>query len=366
MSERASSQDPIPVAVLGGTGYVAGELLRLLSGHPRLRLVCVVSTSQSGEKLADVFPHLAGASQLGTSADGMVFESIEDLLRRFEAGRPLGIFAATPHGATAQLLDRVLSAAERTGADVHAVDISADFRFPDPARYQAIYGLEHPAPGRLASFRSALPEQASRKLACHAAQPGCFATAVTLAALPFWGQDLIAPDIFVAAVTGSSGSGRKLSASTHHPDRRSNLFAYSPLAHRHEPEMRRLLGLARGGMEPDVQFVPHSGPFVRGIHATLRMTLKTAMPAQALLQCAQEYYAGSPFISASLNLPSLTEVVGTNRCRLGVAARGNTLVVTSVIDNLVKGAAGGAVQWMNRLFDLQEDAGLRLPGLGWF
>ncbi len=112
--------------------------------------------------------------------------------------------------------------------------------------------------------------------------------------------------------------------------------------------------------------MPHSGPFVRGIHATLRMTLREALPAGELVERANRFYAHTPFVRASLELPRLTDVVGTNRCRLGIATRGRTLVVTSVIDNLVKGAAGGGVQWMNRLFDLPDDTGLNLPGLGWF
>jgi len=112
--------------------------------------------------------------------------------------------------------------------------------------------------------------------------------------------------------------------------------------------------------------VPHSGPFVRGIHATLRMTLRDSAPAADLVERVNRFYAGGPFVTATAQPPSLTEVVGTNRCRLGVATRGHTLVVTSVIDNLVKGAAGGAVQWMNRLLGLEKDAGLRLPGLGWY
>lgn len=353
--------EPIPVAVLGGTGYVAGELLRLLALHPRFRVVSAVSTSQAGEKVASSFGHLAGALP-----DALAFESPEALMARFERGAPFGVFAATPHGATAALLDRLLGAAETTGAEVHAVDLSADFRFSDAERYAAIYGHAHPAPQRIASFTCAVPEHLSGTPTPHAAQPGCFVTAVTCAAWPFFALDLVENELFACAITGSSGSGRKLSEGTHHPSRRSNLYAYSPLSHRHEPEMKMLLGRARCGAEPDVQLVPHSGPFVRGIHATLRLTLKAPMPADALVARANEVYAGSPFVSAGLAPPKLAEVVGSNRCRLGIASRGRTLVVTSVVDNLVKGAAGGGVQWMNRLFGLPEDAGLRAAGLGWY
>lgn len=354
--------EPIPVAVLGGTGYVAGELLRLLSGHPRFELAAAVSTSQTGERCVESFGHLAG-----TVVEGLRFESVEELLARLRPGRPFGVFAATPHGATAALLDRVLGQSEAVGAEVRAVDLSADFRFLDPARYEAVYHHPHPAPARLASFHCAVPEHAEGAPARHATQPGCFVTATVLPAWPLFAQGLVEPELFVSAVTGSSGSGRKLGPGTHHPERRSNLCAYSPLAHRHEPEMRMLLGRAAGGAEPEVEFVPHSGSFVRGIHATLRLKLREELPAAELVERINAFYAPrGPFVQASLAPPRLNEVVGTNRCRIGVAVRGRTLVLTSVLDNLVKGAAGGGVQWMNRLWGLPDDTGLRLPGLGWY
>ncbi len=356
-----SPSQSIPVAVLGGSGYVAGELTRLLVGHPRFALAAVASTSQVGEPLTSAFPHLAG-----TAADGLVFETTAALARLLAPGAPLGVFAATPHGTTAGLLEPLLAAAERAGAGLRVVDLSADFRFRDAAVYEAIYGHPHQAPARLASFTCAVPEHVRRKPELHATQPGCFTTSVVLAAYPFLAEDLVEDDVFVSAVTGSSGAGRKLSQGTHHPERRSALYAYGALSHRHEPEMRSLLAAARGGREPSVDFVPHSGPFVRGIHATLRMTLREARAAGELVERVNRFYAHGPFVRASLELPRLTDVVGTNRCRLGVATRGRTLVVTSVIDNLVKGAAGGGVQWMNRLFDLPDDTGLNLPGLGWY
>lgn len=354
------ARDAIPVAVLGG-GYVAGELHRLLVQHPRFRVVAAVSSSQAGEAVTTSFPQLNG-----TSAEELIFESAESLVKGFKPGLPFGVFAATPHGATAELLDRLLSAAEGVGAPVRAVDLSADFRFSEAARYENIYGVEHRAPARLGSFHCAVPEHSPVVPAAHVAHPGCFTTAVVLGAWPFFSRGLVEEEVFAAATTGSSGSGRKLGPGTHHPERRSDLHAYSPLAHRHEPEMRRLLAHANNGTEPDVQFVPHSGPFVRGIHATLRMSLRAPADAESLLAVARDFYRESPFVRATLEPPRLVEVVGTNRCRLGIATRGRTLVVTSVIDNLVKGAAGGAVQWMNRLFDLPDETGLVLPGLGWF
>ncbi len=351
---------PVPVVILGGTGYVAGELLRLLAGHPHLRIAAVVSTSQAGASVTACFPHLAGVLPAE-----LRFEAADAVASYTPRGGLVAIFAATPHGTTAALLDSVLAAAEAAGAEAHAVDLSADFRFADPERFARIYGQAHGAPERAGAFLCAVPEHHQGRPPGHAAQPGCFTTAVLLAAYPLYALGLASGGVFVSAVTGSSGSGRTPGAGTHHPERSGNLYAYSPLAHRHEAEMRQLLAPACGGVEPEVEFVPHSGPFVRGIHATLRLQLVEPMPAAALAAAVAEFYRGAPFVRVTTAPPRLNEVVGTNACRLGVAARSRTAVVTSVIDNLVKGAAGGGVQWMNRLLGLEEDAGLRLAGIGW-
>jgi N-acetyl-gamma-glutamyl-phosphate reductase len=357
----AHTQTTVPAMVLGGTGYVAGELLRLLAGHPVFRVAAVTSSTHAGALVTDAFPHLAGALP-----ENLRFVAVDAMAASADPGVPVAVFAATPHGETAALLDSLLVGFEERGVMPRAVDLSADFRFADTGRYEAIYGREHRAPHRAASFTCALPEHHAGPAPLHAVQPGCFTTAVVLAAYPFLAAGLVEDDVFVSAVTGSSGSGRTPAANTHHPERRSAMYAYTPLAHRHEPEMRMLLGAASGGHEPEVEFVPHSGPFVRGIHATLRLTLKQPLTASQAVATLNAFYANAPFVHATETPPRLTEVVGTNRCRLGAATRGRTLVVTSVIDNLVKGAAGGAVQWMNRLFELPDDAGLRLPGLGVF
>lgn len=352
----------LPVALIGGNGYVAGEVARLLAGHPRLRLALVASTSRVGESLGAVFPHLGGSTLAG-----LAFSSVDDVLAAMAAGELAGVFLATPHGAAAPVVDRLLTAAAGTPRPPRLVDLSADFRFADPARYERVYGAPHAAPARLAEFTCGIPELEPGVPPAHVAHPGCFTTAVTLGAAPFLALGLAEPSVFVAAVTGSSGSGRTPTPGTHHPERRSTMLAYSPLGHRHEPEMRLLLGRLRGGAEPDVRFVPHSGPFVRGIHATLSLTLTPDAPSDAaeLVARAAAYYAHSPFVTVTAKPPALTEVVGTNRARLGVAVRGRDLVVLLTLDNLVKGAAGGGVQWMNRLLGLPEDSGLRLPGLGW-
>jgi N-acetyl-gamma-glutamyl-phosphate reductase len=348
----------IRTAVFGGTGYIAGELLRLLVQHPRFEVAGAFSTSQGGEPLTTAFPHLTG-----TAADRLSFLA-QDAFGEIVRGRePIGLFFATPHGVTAALVDRVLTTAAREHTPVKIVDLSADFRL-GASDYERLYGHPHAAPARLAEFTCAIPEHFEGKPAGHVAHPGCFTTSVVVAAFPFLALDLVKGPIRVSAVTGSSGSGRTAAANTHHPERTGNLYAYNALAHRHEQEMRNLLGAARAGTAlPVVDFVPHSGPFVRGIHATLFLELEKPASAEDLAERVNAFYGVGSFIRASATPPKLTEIVGTNRARIGIMTRGRTLVLTSVVDNLTKGAAGGAVQWMNRLFDHDDQTGLRLPGL---
>ena len=182
--------------------------------------------------------------------------------------------------------------------------------------------------------------------------------------------DLTEPDrspLTAVGITGSTGSGRTPTPRTHHPERRSNLVGYAPFTHRHRHEMERLVE-QRSGKRARIDFLPHSGPFARGIHVTLTARLREDASTASLTESFRSFYADAPFVDvleAPDELPSLQSVVGTNRAALAVAARRDSVAVYSVIDNLTKGAAGGGVQWMNRLFGFPEDAGLRLPGLGW-
>jgi N-acetyl-gamma-glutamyl-phosphate reductase common form len=345
----------IPAVVLGGSGYVAGELLRLLAGHPHLRPSAILSESQAGEPVESAFPHLAGCfPELKFSGRSEVFAGLE--------GGPVAVFCAAPHGAAAALLDEVLTEAERAGLEAHAVDLSADFRFADAAAYERVYGHAHGAPARLASFRCAVPEHAYGAPEGHRAHPGCFTTATLLAAVPLLKLGLVEPRVSVVAVTGSTGAGKTPTATTHHPARRSNLFAYSPLSHRHEPEMEAL-AKAASGVEAEIHFIPQAGPFARGIYATVQG--KLLRPGEDVRAALASFYAGSPFVDVLAAPPRLQDVVGTNRCRMGVAVDGDHVAVFSAIDNLVKGAAGGGIQWMNRLLGLPETAGLTQPGPGW-
>jgi len=345
------------VAVLGGTGYVAGEFLRLLAGHPALSLAAVSSESRAGQRLAATFPNLAQAWPDTRFCDeGGLEAAVRD-------GRVRALFCAAPHGAAAARVDALLGIAAAAGAPLTVVDASADFRFRDAAVYQRVYGHPHPCPGRLAEFASALPEHVSGCPAPHVGHPGCFVTSVLLGIVPLLAARLVAPEFFVSAVTGSTGAGRKLGESTHHPERHGNLFAYQPLVHRHRPEIEQLAAEAAAPCQ--VHFVPHSGAWARGIHATIHGRLAGGADGAALRAALEAAYAGSPFVEVLDTPPRIKDVAGSNRARLAVAAEGEAFVVLSVVDNLVKGAAGGALQWMNRLLDLPEDAGLRLPGPAW-
>ena len=347
----------VPVAVLGGTGYVAGELLRLVAGHPDLALAAVSSESRFGQPVAATFPNLAGV--LAETA----FVDEVGLLEAIADGRVRALFCAAPHGAAAQRVDACLSTAESAGRELTIVDASADFRFRDPDAYAAVYGHEHPAPGRLAAFACAVPEHLEGNPAPHAAHPGCFVTSVLLAIVPLLRSGLAGPEFFVSAMTGSTGAGRRPTETTHHPERHGNMFAYQPLVHRHRPEIETLA--AEAASPCAVRFVPHSGPWARGIHATVHGRLAGGAGAADLRAALEEAYRGSPFVEVVPNPPRIKDVAGSNRARLAVAADGEAFVVMSVLDNLVKGAAGGALQWMNRLLGLPEDAGLRLPGPAW-
>jgi len=348
----------IPAAVLGATGYVGGELLRLLATHPNFELRAAVSTSQAGEPIATVFPALAPAYAEFT------FCSIADCEALLDDVDELALFSAAPHGASADIVAAMLQLAADKNVNVHVVDSSADFRYRDADEYASIYGQPHGAPQFLQSFTQGVPEHVPARKDPHIGHPGCFATAALLATVPLC---LAQPDLqcmFINGVTGSTGSGRSPLPGTHHPERHSNLYAYKPLEHRHTPEIVGGIAAAGGG-DIKISFVPHSGPFARGIHITLQAELPDRMSVETLRAIYESYYENAPFVRIVDGTPRIKNVVASNHCHIGVAAKDNTVVVMSVIDNLVKGAAGGAVQWMNRLWSLPEEAGLQAPAPAW-
>jgi N-acetyl-gamma-glutamyl-phosphate reductase common form len=349
---------PVPTIVLGGTGYVAGELLRLIAGHPSLKLAGILSDSQPGEPVAKAFGHLAPVYP------DTKFASIEQIEQLVATLPRTAIFSAAPHGASAALIDRLLTRAESAGTKPSVVDISADYRYSTDAAYAAVYKHAHGAPARLSQFTCAVPEHLASAPTPHIGHPGCFATAILLASVPLLKLGIAKPRLFVSGVTGSTGSGRKPVEGTHHPTRHSDLYSYNALAHRHAPEVTAC-AKAASGVGAHFAFVPHSGPFARGIHITVQAELAKPASQAELLDAFTKFYAHSPFVAVSAAAPRVKDVAGSNYARLSVATDGSTVAVMSVLDNLNKGAAGGAVQWMNRLLGLPETAGLTAPAAGW-
>ncbi len=348
----------ISAIVLGGTGYVAGELLRLIAGHPRLQLAAILSDSQSGSLVSDAFPHLFSVYPTLQFAS---LEAVESVLR---AQAACAIFSAAPHGVSASRVDHLLNIAEQSNIRAHCVDISADFRYRSTAAYEAVYHHPHAAPGRIASFTCALPEHLPLSPTPHIAHPGCFATAILLASVPLLALKLTDARFFISGITGSTGSGRKPTDSTHHPLRHSDLYSYNVLTHRHVPEIIACAKAATG-TDAEFNFAPHSGPFSRGIHVTVMATLKNAMSSADVQRAFNNYYRECFFVKVGGAAPRIKDVVSSNFAHLSATTDKNSIAVTAVIDNLTKGAAGGAVQWMNRLFDLPEHSGLTATAPGW-
>jgi N-acetyl-gamma-glutamyl-phosphate reductase common form len=349
---------PLPTIVLGGSGYVAGELLRLLAAHPRFKLAAVMSDSRPGAPIGEAFPHLA------SSYPDACFSSQADIESHVTRVPEIAVFSAAPHGAAAALIDTLLSKARAAGTRARVVDISADFRYRSVEAFESNYRHKHSAPARIDEFTCALPEHLATLQSAHVAHPGCFATATLLAVVPLVALKLVRARLFVAAVTGSTGSGRKPVEGTHHPLRHSDLYAYNALAHRHVPEIEACV-LASCGVAADIAFVPHSGPFARGIHVTVQAELTAPCDSAQVLAALRSFYAHAPFVRVLDQAPRMKDVVASNYAHLSASANGRTVAVLCVIDNLVKGAAGGALQWMNRIFGLAETTGLTAPAPGW-
>jgi N-acetyl-gamma-glutamyl-phosphate reductase len=348
----------IPAFVLGGTGYVAGELLRLIAQHPQLEVAAVMSDGQPGTKVAAAFPHLASAYP------ALEFAALDELESRMRRTPRSALFCAAPHGAAAALIDRLLAAAETGGTETHCVDISADYRYTSADAYQAVYKHAHGAPARIREFTCAVPEHLDLAPTPHVAHPGCFATAALLAVVPLLALGLAEPRLFIAGVTGSTGSGRKPVEGTHHPLRHGDLYAYAALAHRHAPEIAAC-ALRASGVAAEIHFVPHSGPFARGIHVTVQAAMQQPSSSTEVQAALAEYYRDRPFVRVVAAPPRVKDVATSNYAHLHAVADGTSLAVMCVLDNLNKGAAGGGVQWMNRLLGFDETCGLTAAAPGW-
>jgi len=339
----------IKVGIIGGTGYTGVELLRLLAQHPQVQLSVITSRSETGKKVSDLFPSLRGYVDLAFGEPDAKALAACDV-----------VFSATPNG-VAMTHARALLA-----AGVKLIDLAADFRLKDPALWEKWYGMPHACPELLAEAVYGLPEVNRDKIkkARLIANPGCYPTAVQLGFLPLIEKGIVDPGFLVAdAKSGVSGAGRKAEVHTLFSEASDNFKAYGVPGHRHWPEIRQGMDAA-AGKSVGLTFVPHLTPMIRGIHATLyaRLTDTTA-DVQKLYEAR---FAGEPFVDVLPpgSHPDTRSVRAANMCRIAVhrPQEGDTVVILSVIDNLVKGAAGQAVQNMNLLFGLPESTGLnQLP-----
>ena len=335
----------LDVGIVGGTGYTAAELVRLLAGHPGVRLRVVTARAEVGTAVAEVFPHLRGRVDLVFSPP-----TSEDL-----AGCRV-VFFATPNGTAMTLVPALLE------AGVRVVDLSADFRLRDPAVFERFYGMPHACPDLLPRAVYGLPERNREAIreAHLIANPGCYPTAVLLGLIPLVESGSVRADGLIAdCKSGVSGAGRKAALGSLMAEASDSLRAYGVPGHRHLPEIMQALE-EYAADRVDLVFVPHLIPMIRGLHATLYAELQDAVPDLQGLYA--ERYRGEPFVDVmpSGAHPETRSVRGANVCRIAVhrVGGGRRVVVLSVIDNLVKGAAGQAIQNMNLMLGLEETLGL--------
>lgn len=334
----------IKVGIVGGTGYTGVELLRLLVQHPDVQLEVITSRSEAGLPVADMYPNLRGHLDLAFSQPDV------NTLKQCDL-----VFFATPNGIAMQQVPELLE------AGVKVVDLAADFRLSDPAVWEKWYGMPHACENILAEAVYGLPEvnRAKVREARLVANPGCYPTAVQLGFLPLVEQGLIRGDLVADCKSGVSGAGRQTHLGSLLCEASENFKAYGVPGHRHLPEIRQ--GLARAaGHEIGLTFVPHLTPMIRGIHATLYAQVPDrTIDLQALYE---QRYANEVFVDVmpAGSHPETRSVKGSNRCRIAIhrPQDGDTVVILSAIDNLVKGAAGQAVHNMNLMFGLDEQAGL--------
>ena len=338
-------------AVLGATGYAGATLARLLAEHPDVQALILSSGSRAGAPVAEAVPEL---SPRGLSAVvGGVLASVDEAAA---AGVDV-VFAALPHLSSAQTLEPFLGRAV-------VVDLSADFRIADPARFAAAYGQPPARPDLLRDAVYGLPERYRERLrsADLIASPGCFPTAVLLPLLPVLAAGLVSDPIVACAVTGLSGAGRKADVAWTFCDRSETAAAYNPgTSHRHVPEMVQEMEAVRPGAS--LWFTPHTAPMKRGIAATITAPAAAGADAGAVGAALRAAYDGAPFVRLlDDRLPATGSVWGSNRCDIAWRVDGGAVLLFAALDNLVKGAAGQAVQAMNLRMGLPEERGLPVHG----
>lgn len=339
----------IKVGIVGGTGYTGVELLRLLATHPGTEIACITSRGEAGQRISDMFPSLRGYIDL----------PFTDPAQADLAGCDV-VFFATPNGIAMQQTRALLD------AGVRVIDLAADFRIQDVAVWEKWYGMTHACPDLIAEAVYGLPELSRDRIGAArlVANPGCYPTAVQLGFLPLLKAGVVdASHLIADAKSGVSGAGRKAETHILFAEAGDNFKAYGVAGHRHLPEISQgLTGMY--GHDIGLTFVPHLTPLIRGIHATLYARLTKDVDVQALFE---EQYCNERFVDVLPpgSHPETRSVRGSNQCRIAVHRPGNgdTVVVLSVIDNLVKGAAGQAVQNMNIMFGFAETTALELVPL---
>ena len=320
----------IKVGIIGGAGYTAGELIRILLGHPDAEIVFVNSTSNAGNKLSAVHEGLIGETDM-TFTDQLPLDAIDVL------------FFCTAHGDTRKFME-----ANTLPEGLKVIDLSMDYRL-EAEDNPFIYGL--PELNRRAICKSQ-----------YVANPGCFATAIQLALLPLARNLMLNDDVYVNAITGSTGAGVKPGATTHFSWRNNNISIYKPFTHQHLPEIIQSVKHLQSSFSSDINFIPYRGDFARGIYATV--VVKNAVDIEELYRIYREYYEADSFVHVVEEPIDLKQVVNTNKCLLHLEKHGDKLLVVSCIDNLLKGASGTAVHNMNLLFNLKETTGLKLKSSG--
>lgn len=314
------------IGILGGAGYTGGELLRVLLNHPQAEVVFINSESNAGNPVTDVHEGLYGETNM-TFTDMMPFEKVDVL------------FFCFGHGKSEQFIKE-----HKIPRGVKIIDLAQDFRLATEGN-DYVYGL---------------PEINREKIATawHVANPGCFATCIQLALLPAANMQLIKEDVAVNAITGSTGAGQKPGATTHFSWRNNNLSIYKPFQHQHVPEIKQSIRQVQGFLNAEIDFIPYRGDFARGIFAT--SVIKTEAPIEDIVKGYKAFYENAVFTHYVDKPIDLKQVVNTNKCLVHCEKFDNKLLVTSCIDNLLKGAVGQAVQNMNIMFGLDERLGLQL------
>lgn len=335
------------LGIIGASGYGGAELARLLLNHDEFELVYGSASQEAGNELGAVHPNLFKRTDLILSSHP---QSALDLPKDLD-----GLFLATPHGKSMDIMPYL-------PADLCVVDLAGDYRLKDIEVFQSAYKMTHKDFERQREFVYGLPEIYGEEIknAKRVANPGCFAITTQLALYPLIKEDLLKPRIIVDAKTGSSGSGATAKAKTHHPFRAGAFYAYKTLDHQHLPEIYQTL--AQFGYSGDLLFQTHSTPLVRGIFISCYGELRDGVGASELEACYKKAYAHAPFVRLVSGSPDVNWVRQTNYCDIGFGVSGQNVVLFAAIDNLVKGAAGTALQNMNLMLSVEETSGLGLIG----